>query len=671
MGVKGLLQQLKPASVHGETPEDTLGEFRHKTLAIDLSGWLYRGAYSCAADLCLGRPTTAYLNFITHRLGLLAHHNIRAIVVADGFFGRSPLKAETNAARREGRAEKIAMARRLVEQSRKEAGATREATLGRADRLFQEAIRLTDEMTKTAIAAVSQMEGVTISVAPYEADSQLAYLCRTGKAQGVITEDSDILVYSVASKCPFPVLYKMDELGRAQKYRMDSSVLGRDASDIDSPFLKRMALLSGDDSPRLFVQMCVLAGCDYLENCKNIALVKASQLVLKFRLVSADSRLRAVVRDINRRRGSEQLVPDSYITRAMQAECLFFYARCFDETSDRTTHFSGEPQYTAFEGSSFPRSAADSHRPVVASEWPADLFGADVSAAKVREVITRHATPSRCLALLSAATSSATSSASASSFSSRTAPLSWSCPACKTSVFPNKDICYRCKTERPGKEKAAKAPSSRPSESALFRAFAKGKPASKVKLDSEPRPKVCVGDMDLFYATSENATSALRTSGSGARPPLQRVTQPATGLKTANSAGKKRTSNPFAMPACGATKRPRSAESTPKHFASAELHHTETPHNDPHVAPDMSPDESNAPRGSGGIPGDNAQVSASHSRAGFEAQGPPSVPQKRALAAMESARGSLGLGRLPSKRPPKGKEGAAFAKARFASFFVR
>ena len=100
---------------------------------------------------------------------------------------------------------------------------------------------------------------------------------------------------------------------------MGPSVLGSSTGNSkESAFLQRLALLSGDDSPRLFVQMCVLAGCDYLENIKNIGLVKSSQLVMKFRLVSADSRPRAIVKEINRRRPTDP-VPEHYIARAMQA----------------------------------------------------------------------------------------------------------------------------------------------------------------------------------------------------------------------------------------------------------------------------------------------------------------------------------------------------------------
>ena len=38
-------------------------------------------------------------------------------------------------------------------------------------------------------------KGVDCIVAPYEADAQLAYLMKTGIAQAIISEDSDLLVY--------------------------------------------------------------------------------------------------------------------------------------------------------------------------------------------------------------------------------------------------------------------------------------------------------------------------------------------------------------------------------------------------------------------------------------------------------------------------------------------
>ena len=37
--------------------------------------------------------------------------------------------------------------------------------------------------------------GVAFLVSPYESDAQLAYLCRQGIVQAIITEDSDLIPY--------------------------------------------------------------------------------------------------------------------------------------------------------------------------------------------------------------------------------------------------------------------------------------------------------------------------------------------------------------------------------------------------------------------------------------------------------------------------------------------
>lgn len=52
--------------------------------------------------------------------------------------------------------------------------------------------------------------GVSFLVSPYEADAQLAFLCESGAADGIITEDSDTLPYRCST-----VLFKLDKEGSA------------------------------------------------------------------------------------------------------------------------------------------------------------------------------------------------------------------------------------------------------------------------------------------------------------------------------------------------------------------------------------------------------------------------------------------------------------------------
>ena len=52
MGIKDLLTSLKSIEQRKH-----LKEYEGQTLAIDGYAWLHKGAYSCAEDLCLGKPT--------------------------------------------------------------------------------------------------------------------------------------------------------------------------------------------------------------------------------------------------------------------------------------------------------------------------------------------------------------------------------------------------------------------------------------------------------------------------------------------------------------------------------------------------------------------------------------------------------------------------------------
>ena len=56
MGISGLLPFLKEASTSAN-----IKQYEGATVAVDTYCWIYRGAFSCAEDLALGRPTTGYL----------------------------------------------------------------------------------------------------------------------------------------------------------------------------------------------------------------------------------------------------------------------------------------------------------------------------------------------------------------------------------------------------------------------------------------------------------------------------------------------------------------------------------------------------------------------------------------------------------------------------------
>ena len=106
-------------------------------------------------------------------------------------------------------------------------------------------------------------------VAPYEADAQLAWLEREGVVDGIVTEDSDLLVFG----CKL-VIFKVDNNG-------DGTAVSR--SSFASPLLKETSLIGWSD--REFRQMAILSGCDYLESVKGVGIKTAYKLMKKYKTV--------------------------------------------------------------------------------------------------------------------------------------------------------------------------------------------------------------------------------------------------------------------------------------------------------------------------------------------------------------------------------------------------
>lgn len=174
---------------------------------------------------------------------------------------------------------------------------------------FQRGLGVTNDMEKNLIAALRKLNVSTV-VAPYEADCQLAHLCDVGICQGVLTEDSDVLVYSAVCGKAFPILYKFDKNSESvQTIHLDqlmsfsehvfesssnsteessqsvessatdsSNVTSQSSKSEDKSFMKQLRQFSGAKGRRMFVQMCVLAGCDYSDSIHGVGLMSAQQV---------------------------------------------------------------------------------------------------------------------------------------------------------------------------------------------------------------------------------------------------------------------------------------------------------------------------------------------------------------------------------------------------------
>ncbi|KAF9233187.1 PIN domain-like protein [Melanogaster broomeanus] len=284
MGISGLLPLLKSIQVN-----------KHFTLAVDAYVWLHRGVIACATEVATGKKTTKYVDYVMHRVRLLRHHNIQPYVVLDG--GPLPAKKRTESERKQRREENLAKANALAAQGKH----------SQARDFYVKCVDVTPQMAYQLIKAL-RTEGVQHVVAPYEADAQMAYLERIGLVDGIVTEDSDLLVFGCRK-----VLFKLDSVSSA------ITSISRDDFGSVAAAEGGISLLGWTDSQ--FRAMAILSGCDYLASIPGVGLKTAWTLLRKYRTV--DQLVRAL------RLEGKKPVPKGYLEAYHLAEKVFLHQRVY------------------------------------------------------------------------------------------------------------------------------------------------------------------------------------------------------------------------------------------------------------------------------------------------------------------------------------------------------
>ena len=111
---------------------------------------------------------------------------------------------------------------------------------------------------------------VNFMVAPYEADAQLAFLSRDGTVAAVISEDSDLMA-----------MYQCDIL--LTKIDFKTGMVEETGWKALQEGLSRtiLAPLQGPGLRQRLMDVCILAGCDYLASLHGIGLKKACNLMVE------------------------------------------------------------------------------------------------------------------------------------------------------------------------------------------------------------------------------------------------------------------------------------------------------------------------------------------------------------------------------------------------------
>jgi exonuclease-1 len=220
------------------------------------------------------------------RVRMLLHYGVVPYLVFDGDY--LPSKAGT---------EKDRLSRR--EEAKKQGSELlRLGKTTQAHQEMQKAVDVTPEMAGLLIQELKR-QNVKFVVAPYEADSQLAYLEKHGHIQAVISEDSDLLVVGVRT-----LLTKLDQFGECVMLRQDDFIQCREVS------------FAGWELQQ-FRRMAILSGCDYLDNIVNLGLKTAYRLLRKHKTV--ERVLQAV------RLEGKLKVPPTYLEDFTRAELTFLH----------------------------------------------------------------------------------------------------------------------------------------------------------------------------------------------------------------------------------------------------------------------------------------------------------------------------------------------------------
>ncbi|KDO26486.1 hypothetical protein SPRG_08289 [Saprolegnia parasitica CBS 223.65] len=307
MGVSDLLPKLK--SIISMTH---ISKYRGKRAAIDASGWLYKGAYTCVVELGLGtlesdpigeyiegEATAPYISYCLARLELLLEHDITPTFVFDG--ATVPAKAATN------------QKRRATRETYRRQGAELHAAgdSGKSFSAFCRALHVTRAMARKLFVTLrAKYPNIRCLVAPYEADAQLALLSKEKLVDVVFSEDSDCIPYGCKT-----VFFKLENNGYGEEFRRRYMGANEDMS------------FTGW-SEDMFVQFCILAGCDYCPTLKGVGPVAAHALVETHRTPTR------VLAERRQRRRSHAATT-SFRRAYLEAILTFRHHLVFDETRQK------------------------------------------------------------------------------------------------------------------------------------------------------------------------------------------------------------------------------------------------------------------------------------------------------------------------------------------------
>eukprot|EP00948_MAST-09A_sp_MAST-9A-sp1_P001029 g1029.t1 len=300
--------------------------------SVDVSVWLHKGIYTCAWKLAhsstvpdnndeetsIALASDAYIRYCFKRIRQLESYGFEVFLVFDGGLLPSKAYTETERERRRFQAQETALSleqRGLKKEALQAYAKSIDVTPTMARRVqleLLEMIRLQqrqgeestiddekypakapqDERSKRTSSTPSQPVFI---VAPYEADAQLAFLCRSGFVDYVLTEDSDLLPYGSGkvllklqdqfSPSPIVDLVQLSDLLQhpSKSHRSYNFHPLSNSYPLSNSSRPSHTLNFQGWSINHFIGFCVLCGCDYVPNLQGMGVTGAYTLMKRFK----------------------------------------------------------------------------------------------------------------------------------------------------------------------------------------------------------------------------------------------------------------------------------------------------------------------------------------------------------------------------------------------------
>ena len=251
MGIKGLTALLQD-NAPGAIKEQKFESYLDRRVAIDASMHIYQFM------MVVGRQgeqqltneageVTSHLQGMLNRTCRMLEAGIKPIYVFDG---KPPVMKGGELAKRKDKREEAEAALKAA----REAGNQEEV-----EKLSKRTVRVSKQHSQEVMKLASLL-GVPVFEAPCEAEASCAAMCKAGLVWAVATEDMDTLTFAA------PRLARNLMAPKSQ----DKPVLEFDYDKV----LAGLGL-----TPKQFIDMCILCGCDYCDTIRGIGPKTALKLI--------------------------------------------------------------------------------------------------------------------------------------------------------------------------------------------------------------------------------------------------------------------------------------------------------------------------------------------------------------------------------------------------------